>query len=210
MVEAILTVQAALAALAPPGVLVAARLIVQGDEAALLSGERPDLAGARVERRRQSGAARDLARGLVEQLRGVRPALPRGPGGGPVWPEGLVGALAHDLEVAVAAVAEAGRFGGLGIDAEPDTPLPARLAAKIMTPTEIERAGSAGPAELRLHFAVKEAVYKATHPGDGLFLGFQDLELELAAGIARTRTGLTLEVAATRSPRILALAWIAR
>ena len=204
-----MTLDTAVAALTPSDVQIAVRLIFPGDEDALAPGERPDLDGARVERRRQSGAARDLARGLLEPLVGVRPILPRSVGGGPLWPEGVVGSLAHDRQVALAAVAPAALFAGIGVDVEPFAPLPGRLAAKIATEGE-RRRGLADPAELRVLLSVKEAVYKATHPGDGLFLGFQDVEVDLAEGLARTSTGRTLQVAVARSPRILALAFIRR
>jgi NADPH:quinone reductase-like Zn-dependent oxidoreductase len=79
----------------------------------------------------------------------------------------------------------------------------------VATPGEIRRY----PAELvedRTLFAIKEAVYKGLHPINGVFLDFQEIEIDLNAGIARTRNGNSVAVAFTASPRIIALAWLMR
>ena len=61
----------------------------------------------------------------------------------------------------------------------------------------------------RVLFAVKEAVYKAVHPLDGIFLDFPDVEVDLAAGIARTSYGRTVPVRVATGPHIVALAYLA-
>jgi hypothetical protein len=111
--------QSAIDTLALPGVAVGHRLISPGDEHALLKEEVPALAASVVKVRRASGAARIVARQLLTQLGYANCALPKGPAGAPVWPAGIVGSLAHDSRVAVAAVGMRADVGALGIDVEP-------------------------------------------------------------------------------------------
>src|SRR5262249_59963041 len=84
--------------------MVGHRLISPGDEDALWPEEIPPLASSVDKVRRASGAARIVARQLLRRLGQPECALPRGSGGAPRWPTGIVGSLAHDSSVAVAAV----------------------------------------------------------------------------------------------------------
>ena len=94
----------------------------------------------------------------------------------PRWPPGFVGSLAHDREFAVATVAPAASILGVGIDVEPRLPLPEELLNIIATPGE--RAQLKGDLVFaRLLFCMKEAVYKATNPIDGVFLEHHDVEV---------------------------------
>jgi 4'-phosphopantetheinyl transferase EntD len=197
---------AALAARAHPGLRAGCRAIRTGDEEALSAAEAAPLAGAVDSVRRASGAARIVARRLLRDLGAPAPVeLPRLASGAPSWPPGFVGSLAHDEAVAVAAVARSGAFPGIGIDVEPALPLPAELLDLVATPAE--RGDLAGDLiEARLLFCAKEAVYKATNPLDGAFLEHRDVEVRLASGTASTRTGRSLRLFLSRSPRLLALA----
>src|SRR5262245_20365100 len=96
--------QSALDALAFPGVLIGHRLISPGDEHALLPEEAPAFASSVVKVRRASGAARVAVRPLLARLGYPECPVPRAPSGAPVWPMGVVGSMAHDARVAVAAV----------------------------------------------------------------------------------------------------------
>jgi 4'-phosphopantetheinyl transferase EntD len=199
----------ALALLAQPGMLIGHRIIAEGDDAALLSEELRSF-GRSVEMvRRRSGAARLVARRLLD-ISGFDPMpLPRSCSGAPLWPAGVVGSLSHDDHFAVAALAGGDLFDGIGIDIEPALMLPHELVALVATPGEIRRY----PAELvesRTLFAIKEAVYKALHPIDGVFLDFHDIELDLDAGVAHIRHGRSVAIAFSASPRIVALAWLTR
>ncbi len=82
--------------------MVGHRLISPGDENALLPEETPAFASSVPKVRRASGAARIVARQLLKGLGQPECALPRGSGGAPTWPAGVVGSLAHDSRVAVA------------------------------------------------------------------------------------------------------------
>ena len=97
--------QRAIDAMAVPGILVDHRLIADGDELALLPEEMAAFAGSVIKVRRASGAARIVARKLLSRFGHAPRAIPKSTAGMPVWPDGIVGSLAHDAEVAIAAMA---------------------------------------------------------------------------------------------------------
>jgi 4'-phosphopantetheinyl transferase EntD len=195
-----------LASIAPPGVLIGHRLIKEGDEHALLAVERASFCPSAPQIYRQSGAARIVARRLLRALGLSAVALPRSISGAPAWPSGVVGSLAHDNEVAVAAIARSGQFSALGIDVEPAIPLTPELVKLIATPTE-RRWYPRAVIESRLLFVVKESIFKALHPHEGVFLDFQDIEVDLSSNRGRTGTGQEVEIAFTSSPRFVALSF---
>ncbi|WP_202356065.1 4'-phosphopantetheinyl transferase family protein [Mesorhizobium sp. 113-3-3] len=125
--------------------------------------------------RRQSGAARIVARSLLQELGQACEAINKSTGGPPIWPRGIVGSLAHDRKTAVAAVSPKSRFLTLGIDIEPAETLPKDLIDIVTTNGERSRLGMS-PLYARCLFVLKEAVYKASFPLDGLFLDFYDVD----------------------------------
>ena len=185
--------QSAIDTLAFPGVAVGHRLISPGDEHALLKEEVPALAASVVKVRRASGAARIVARQLLTQLGYANCALPKGPAGAPVWPAGIVGSLAHDSRVAVAAVGMRADVGALGIDVEPAECLPSELLDLVATPQERLNLGD-DVYRGRLLFVAKEAVYKAVHPLDQTFLEHHDVEINLSERTAVVRSGRVVEL----------------
>jgi 4'-phosphopantetheinyl transferase EntD len=185
--------QSAIDTLALPGVAVGHRLISPGDEHALLKEEIPALAASVVKVRRASGAARIVARQLLTQLGYANCALPKGPAGAPVWPAGIVGSLAHDSRVAVAAVGMRADVGALGIDVEPAECLPSELLDLVVTPQERLNLGD-DVYRGRLLFVAKEAVYKAIHPLDQTFLEHHDVEVNLSERKAVVRGGRVVEL----------------
>jgi 4'-phosphopantetheinyl transferase EntD len=195
----------AIAGLAVPGVAIGCRRIQPGDEDALLPAEQASIPSRLAARRRASGAARIVARQLLDQLGYARCPIPKGAGGEPIWPPGMTGSLAHDDQFAVAAVGRAGDIGAIGIDIEPATPLPREMIALVATPRELGDIG-ADPVQLKLLFAAKEAVYKAQFPRDRAFLEFQDIEVDLARGQAVTRSGRIVAIRYVVAPCVIALA----
>lgn len=198
--------QAAIAALAPPGVLIAHRRITPGDESALLPPERAAFAASIIKVQRASGAARLVARRLLTDLGHSGIALPKSPSGAPHWPDGIVGSLAHDEHVAIAAVARRRDMASLGIDIEPAEPLADDLLDLVTTPRE--RSALADPFHGRLHFVVKEAVYKAVHPLDGIFLEHHDVQVDFAHRTATVRDERTIDFHYCIEPRLVALAFV--
>lgn len=181
------------AAIAEPEISIAHRLISAGDERALLASEALHFQKARQESQRQSGAARAIARGLLSGLGHAGAAILKSPSGAPIWPEGIVGSLAHDARVAIAAIARARDFAGLGIDIEPDDVLPVEMIDLVATPAERSRYGR-NFLRSRVLFVAKEAVFKAVHPLDGIFLDFQDIEVDVESQVAYVRLGRAVRV----------------
>jgi 4'-phosphopantetheinyl transferase EntD len=194
-------------ALGVPGLLLGHRLISPDDEQALLDEEAASIASPVIAVRRASGAARIVARQLLAQLEYPRGPLPRGASGAPVWPAGVSGSLAHDDEVAVAAVGMRRDFNAIGIDVEAAVALPPDMLALIATPQELRRIAD-DPLRGKLLFAAKEAVYKAVYPLDRVFLEFRDIEVDLAGRRAVTRTGRAVALRYCISSRVVVVALI--
>jgi 4'-phosphopantetheinyl transferase EntD len=199
------SLQRELDAIAPPGLLIGHRLISPGDEDALLGEEAASIASTVVSARRASGAARIVARELLAQLGHPRAPLPKSASGAPVWPAGIAGSLAHDDEVAVAAVGRQRKVGSVGIDVEPAVLLPPDMLELIATPNELGKIADA-PLHGKLLFAAKEAVYKAVYPLERVFLEFRDIKVDLAARTAVTRSGRVVALRYGLSPRVVVLA----
>jgi len=191
----------------PRGAMIAYRIIAPGDEEELLDAEAVAFRECVISVRRRSGAARIAARQLMSGFGLSNVAIPRSASGAPVWPTGLVGSLAHDDTIALAAVASIRSFAGIGIDVEPAIPLPPELIELVSTTTERNRYAS-NVIESRILFVVKEAIYKAQYSLDGAFLDFHDIEVDLDEKCGLTRVGRTVMIAVTTFPRIMASAFI--
>jgi 4'-phosphopantetheinyl transferase EntD len=195
----------AISSLSPNGLLIGHRLISPGDEFALLEEERASMMSRPIPRQRASGAARIVARHLLAQL-GVAPGpLPASPSGAPMWPEGISGSLAHDDRVAIAVVGLRRHAPSVGIDIEPAAPLAPELLDLVATPQEQRRIAD-DPCRGRLLFAAKEAVYKAVHPLDQVFLEYHDIEVDLANRRAAVSNGRIVELRFCVSSHLVALA----
>jgi len=193
--------------IAEPSILIGHRLIIHGDEGALRIEEAVCFPGAVSQVRRQAGAARIVARQLLSRLNYEHVAIAKTSSGAPLWPAGIVGSLAHDERVALAAVARKGDFLALGVDIEPAEELPEDLVEIIATDTERSRYGQSILRGRRL-FAAKEAVYKAIFPIDQCFLDFHDIEVELQQQVARLSYGRTAAVRVSDGNYVIALAFL--
>lgn len=200
--------QSAIDTLSFPGVKLGHRLISAGDEDALLTEEAAAFAGSVVKVRRASGAARIVARQLLRQFGHPPCALPKGAAGAPVWPAGIIGSMAHDSRIAVAAVGMRADVGALGVDIEPAEPLPSELLDLVATPQEqLKLAHDAYRG--RLLFVAKEAVYKAVYPLDRMFLEHHDVEINLAERKAVVRNARVVELRfSTSAHHLVALAFL--
>lgn len=201
------TLEQAISSLAVPGILVGHRVIQPGDETALLETEIKTITSPAPEKRRASGAARIVGRTLLKQLGVEEGAIPKRVSGAPLWPDGITGSFAHDNLVAVAAAGLRTNVGAVGIDVEPATMLPDEMFELVTTPRERDQV-TLDPYKGRLFFAAKEAVYKTVHPIDGQFLDYPDIEVDLAAQKAVTKTGRTLDIRFCLSTHIVVVAWL--
>jgi 4'-phosphopantetheinyl transferase EntD len=193
--------------LAIPGVLVGQRVIVPGDEAALLPEEAPAFERSVVAVRRASGAAREVARNLLRRLGHPEWPIKRSSAGAPIWPEGIKGSLAHDSDYAVAAVCREQDFSALGIDVEPAELLPHELVDLVATPREREHLDADGFGG-RMLFVAKEAVYKAVYPLDRMFLDHHDVEIDFAKRKATVCNGRVVHLRFCMSSHLVTLAFI--
>ncbi|MBF6047596.1 4'-phosphopantetheinyl transferase superfamily protein [Streptomyces sp. NRRL B-1677] len=130
-------------------------------------------------RRSEFATVRLCARTALAGL-GVAPGpILRGPGGAPVWPEGVVGSMTHCDGYRAAAVTKNTVVASVGIDAEPHAPLPAGIERLVALPEErrtLDRLTRTHPAVHwdRLLFSAKESTYKTWFPLTGLWLDFGD------------------------------------
>jgi 4'-phosphopantetheinyl transferase EntD len=147
---------------------------------ALHSLEEQSLGPRAVERRRvYFSMGRAAARDALAELGIYGVAIGRGASGEPLWPDGIVGAISHAGDLAIAVVGQQRDYAGLGIDIEQlSRGLTARAARLVCTPAEMEWVNpEADTTRLTMLFSAKEAVFKALFPIEGVWLGFGDAEL---------------------------------
>ncbi len=173
----------ALGTLAPDGIVV--REARDLDEAEPLHAvEAAAIQDAVPLRRREFITARRLAREALAAGGWHAQAIPQGPRGEPVWPDGATGSLTHCGGYIAAVVGPAVRWASLGIDAEPDALLPDGVLATVAGDEERSHLHSlqrSHPATAwdRLLFCVKEATYKAWFPLTCSWLGFDQAHVTL-------------------------------
>jgi 4'-phosphopantetheinyl transferase EntD len=140
------------------------------------------IARAVESRRREYATVRSCARACLARLGYPQPPILPGAGGAPGWPAGIRGSMTHCAGYAAAAVGPLTRISAIGIDAEPDAPLPDGVLELVATPAEQERFAVTqrepdGPNWDRLLFSAKEAVYKIWFPLAGEWLDHQEAEI---------------------------------
>ncbi len=201
--------------------LLDARLVVgeafaHGGEDGLTPAERLLVVGAVPARRREFAAGRRLARSALDEL-GVRAdSILSGPRGEPMWPVGVVGSITHCSGYVGVAVGRRTEVRAVGIDAEPDEPLPEGILHSIADPTEVSMvadltASAPGPAWDRLVFCLKEVVFKVWYPLAGSWLDFDDAAVVVDRGSATFRATLLRpapELAALGLPSTLQGSWV--
>jgi 4'-phosphopantetheinyl transferase EntD len=187
----------------PHAVEVVEKFGIPGDETALPE-ERLALGAASAGRRREFGAGRACARMALAALGRPAVAILRGAQREPVWPRDVAGSITHCAGYCAAAVADSASVASLGIDAEPDEPLPAGILQRISRPEErgpLEVLPRGGACWDRLLFCAKESVFKAWFPLFRCWLGFEDARVAFdatrsafVASILRSRVGGSGEV----------------
>jgi len=148
----------------------------------LFPQEEAAIARSVPKRRSEFRSARGCARTALARLGLDRPPMVPGPAGAPSWPPGVVGSMTHCAGYRAAAAARADDVAGVGIDAEPNAPLPSGVLDTVSSPGEREHlvALAATRPDVcwdRLLFSAKESVYKTWFPLTGLWLGFEEAEL---------------------------------
>jgi 4'-phosphopantetheinyl transferase EntD len=148
----------------------------------LFPEEHAIVAHAVESRQREYAAVRSCARACLERLGYAPVPILPGIGGAPMWPAGVSGSMTHCAGYAAAAVGRLAQISSLGIDAEPDAPLPDGVLDLVATPADRDRLAATkpepgGPNWDRLLFSAKEAVYKAWFPLAGEWLDHQEAEI---------------------------------
>jgi 4'-phosphopantetheinyl transferase EntD len=167
-----------------PHSAVAAELFTD-ETAELFPEEEAAIARAVGKRRREFTSVRVCARRALASL-GYPPApLVPGERGAPQWPEGIVGSMTHCDGYRGCVLARSADFASVGLDAEPNLPLPDGVEKMVSLPAE--RAHVAALAESypgtcwdRLLFCAKESVYKAWFPLTRAWLGFEQARVEFS------------------------------
>lgn len=168
---------AALRALLPAGAGVGAR--APGTAPPPWPGESPGRATPC--RLAEFAAGRAAARAALADAGLLPAAIPMRADRSPAFPAGVAGSIAHTAALALAAVLPGG--GAIGIDLEPDEPLPDDIAAEILTPAEARHLRPAA----RAVFVAKEAAFKAQFARNGGIFGFETLEITLAPPLFTAR-----------------------
>ena len=179
-------------AMSPPDRAMLGMILPAGVESEECFGEAPGgvlfpaeeeiIAHAVAARRREYAAVRSCARACLGRLGYARVPILPGVGGAPTWPAGVQGSMTHCAGYAAAAVGLLPRFSAIGIDAEPDAPLPDGVLDLVATPAEQARLAVTqlepdSPNWDRLLFGAKEAVYKSWFPLVGEWLDHQEAEI---------------------------------
>ncbi|MFJ6721846.1 4'-phosphopantetheinyl transferase [Streptomyces sp. NPDC091259] len=204
-----------LSSLLPPDV-VAVEVRSDPVDAALFPEEAELVRDAVPKRREEFTAVRWCARVAMARL-GL-PAAPVLPGerGAPTWDPSVTGSMTHCKGYRAAALAPRSRIVALGIDAEPDEPLPEGILDVVALGPERRQVAAllAARPELawdRLLFSIKESVFKTWYPLTGRELGFHEalvvLDPDRAAFHVRLLTG---PAPSARAPRGLRGRWAAQ
>lgn len=115
--------------------------------------------------------------------------------GAPLLPPGWVGSVSHKEAFAAALVAVAGD-GHIGIDLERAQPSRQDIGRRILTPREQAALPDRGLA-VTLRFAIKEAIYKALDPYVRRYVGFTEVELDIAGDAVTVTSELPFAIEAT-------------
>jgi 4'-phosphopantetheinyl transferase EntD len=164
------------------------------------------IAKAVEKRRREFATGRMVARRALVTIGAPSVAIPSGPHGEPIWPDGFIGSITHTSTRAAAAVGRARDFLGLGIDVEEIARMSLSFAEKIATGEEREqlRAVADPRRQLALLYSAKESWFKCQYPSTKEYLGFMDAVVQF------DWSGGTFAIRPTREQAGIALAPRAR
>lgn len=167
-----------------PAAVIAAEACGEPEDAPLFPEEAAHISRAVERRRREYATVRHCARQALQLLGQPPAAILSGPHREPLWPPGVVGSMTHCAAYQAAALARSSEIATIGIDAEPNEPLPDGVLPVISL--DAERTQLAELAALdtstrwdRLLFCAKESVYKAWFPLTGAWLGFEQASISI-------------------------------
>lgn len=145
-------------------------------------------------RRREYVGGRVCARLALKELCVAAGPILQGDSHEPLWPDGFVGSLTHCRGYVAALVTSTRWAVSVGIDAEPNEPLPINTLCVVATAEELElvhRQRLTSPDSSahfdRVLFCVKEAVYKYWFQYCGHPLHFQDAVVRMTSNTVTAR-----------------------
>lgn len=150
----------------------------------LFPEEEDAIASAVAKRRGEFTTARACARESLGRLGFPPVPILRGPKGAPQWPRGAIGSITHCSGYRACAAALTRDVSSLGIDAEPDGPLPDGVLEAVADQAERTHVAALAAHQPGIHwdrmlFSAKESVYKTWFPLTGRWLGFEDAALRI-------------------------------
>ncbi|MBV9313804.1 MAG: 4'-phosphopantetheinyl transferase superfamily protein [Pseudonocardia sp.] len=170
--------------LVPPSIATAEAFADVADSE-MFPAEAAIVARAVEKRRREFGTVRHCARQALAALNVTAGPLLPGKHREPLWPDGIVGSMTHCAGYRAAAVARSTDITGIGIDAEPNAPLPDGVLDSVSCARERELLAALpvddkSPVHWdRLLFCAKESTYKIWFPLTRRWLGFEDASVVL-------------------------------
>lgn len=172
-----------LQALLPPTVVCVETTVDHDVE--LYPQEQAAIARAVPRRRAEFTTARWCVRQALHRLGQPAAAVVPQERGAPGWPPSVVGSITHCTGIRAAALALRTSVLSVGIDAEPNEPLPAGVYEAVSCARERAdraRLAQSGVAWDRLLFSAKESVYKAWYPIAHRSLDFTDAVVRIDPG----------------------------
>lgn len=169
-----------------PAAVSCAEAFADSPDAVLFPGEMAIVAKAVDKRRREFTTGRNCARRALCGLGAAPGPILTGERGAPQWPPGIVGSITHCAGYRAAAVAWTRNMVTIGLDAEPDEPLPGGVLDLISLGGERARLRGLfgdvpGICWDRVLFSAKESVYKAWFPLTRRWLGFDEADVTISA-----------------------------
>lgn len=146
----------------------------------LLPGESDCIPRAVDKRRHEFAAGRRAARAAMAGIGHPPSPVLLAADRSPVWPTGLVGSISHDRDRAIALVARKVDFRSVGIDVEPNEPLPEDVRSEVLIGDDSTDTGTAGHGD-RVIFCAKEASYKCLYPLTREVIGFDAMVVTFPA-----------------------------
>ena len=167
------------------------------EQGALSPDEELYLSSAVSQRRREFVTGRRCAMSAMELL-GVRvSSVGRRADRLPNWPEAVIGSITHCDGFCAAAVAPREQTRFLGIDVEPNAPLPDGVLQRIGSRREIKAVklarSESSPRQFfdRILFSAKECAFKALYPVVGIYFDFDEVELNFDAELGQFSASLS-------------------
>ncbi|GGX36272.1 4'-phosphopantetheinyl transferase [Streptomyces lomondensis] len=184
-------------------------------EATLFPEEEALICDSVESRRREFTSGRYCARQALARLGySVPQPVLQGRRGAPVWPRSVRGSITHCRGYRAAAVGSASEVASVGIDAEPNEPLPDGVLEVVALPEEqvMVKELLADAPEVhwdRMLFSAKESVYKTWYPLRRRPLEFEDalIDFDRVEGTFSVRLGSHVR-GAQDFPREIAGRWI--